>query len=190
MAQPSFGQLTQLFCSFCSGKYDEVRGAGYDGPIHAYLCDFAMHHLDLARWLGGEVRRRASITTSGTAGAPSPWPCGSRTAPLAISSSTASGSGGATTTGSRSPGEGEHILIDGLWGYRHFTSGDNTFSDNYSDERSTELGGDGPALIEFVTAIREGRPSAQQHPGRRRHDAAVPGDLRRLSSRTAGSTGS
>jgi len=55
-------------------------------------------------------------------------------------------------------GEGEHILIDGLWGYRHVTHGDNTYSDNYSDERSTELGGDGAALVEFVTAIREGRP--------------------------------
>jgi predicted dehydrogenase len=57
-------------------------------------------------------------------------------------------------------GEGEFILIDGLWGYRHFTKGDNVFSDNYSDERSTELGGDGATLAEFVTAIREGRPPA------------------------------
>ena len=55
MAQPSFGHLTQLSCSFCSGTYDDVRAAGFDGPVHAYLCDFAIHHLDLARALGGEV---------------------------------------------------------------------------------------------------------------------------------------
>jgi len=31
------------------------------------------------------------------------------------------------------------------------------FWENYSDERSTELGGDGAALVEFVAAIRQNR---------------------------------
>ena len=31
MARPSFGQVTQVSCSFCSGPYDAVRGVGYDG---------------------------------------------------------------------------------------------------------------------------------------------------------------
>jgi hypothetical protein len=52
---------------------------------------------------------------------------------------------------------GQYIVLDGLWGYRHYTPGDNTFSENYSDERSAELGGDGAALTEFVESIREGR---------------------------------
>ena len=50
------------------------------------------------------------------------------------------------------------MIVDRLWGYRHLTAGANTFSDNYSDERSTELGGDGAALTEFVASIRDGRP--------------------------------
>jgi hypothetical protein len=45
-----------------------------------------------------------------------------------------------------------------MWGYRRYTAGDNTFSDDYGDERSTEREGDGAALTEFVTAIREDRP--------------------------------
>jgi len=57
MAEPSFGGLRQLLCSFCSGAYDEVRGRDYDGPVHAYVLDFAVHHLDLARYLGGEGDR-------------------------------------------------------------------------------------------------------------------------------------
>jgi myo-inositol 2-dehydrogenase/D-chiro-inositol 1-dehydrogenase len=57
MAEPSFGGLTQLLCSFCSGAYDEYRGRDYDGPVHAYVLDFAVHHLDLARHLGDEVRK-------------------------------------------------------------------------------------------------------------------------------------
>jgi myo-inositol 2-dehydrogenase / D-chiro-inositol 1-dehydrogenase len=160
MAQPSFGQLTQLFCSFCSGRYDDIRGAGYDGPIHAYLCDFAVHHLDLARWLGGEVRDATVYHDERNGGGA-----------FAVALRFENGAVGNLQLNSQREwwrnydrieitGEGEHILIDGLWGYRHYTSGDNTFSDNYSDERSTELGGDGPALVEFVTAIREGRPSA------------------------------
>ena len=158
MARPAFGQLTQLFCSFCSGRYDEVRGAGYDGPVHAYLCDFAVHHLDLARWLGGEIREASVYHDVRNGGAA-----------FAVSLKFESGAVGNLQLNSQREwwrnydrieltGEGEHIVVDGLWGYRHYTQGDNTVSDNYSDERSTELGGDGAALTEFVTAIREGRP--------------------------------
>jgi predicted dehydrogenase len=158
MARPDFGQLTQLFCSFCSGRYDEVRGAGYEGPVHAYLCDFAVHHLDLARWLGGEVSE-ASAYHDVRDGAVA----------FAVALRFENGAVGNLQLNSQREwwrnydrieitGQGEHILVDGLWGYRHYTSGDNTFSENYGDERSTELGGDGAALTEFVTAIREGRP--------------------------------
>ncbi len=157
MARPSFGALTQLSCSFCSGPYDEVRAAGYDGPAHAYLCDFAVHHLDLARWLGGEVRQASMYHDERNGGNA-----------FAVALHFESGAVGNLQLNSQRvwwrnydrieiTGEGEHILIDGLWSYRHYTRGDNTFSDNYSDERSGELGGDGPALVEFVTAIREDR---------------------------------
>lgn len=158
MARPSFGQLTQLFCSFCCGPYDEVRSAGYDGPVHAYLCDFAVHHLDLARWLGGEVEQASVYHEERDGGIA-----------VAVSLKFEGGAVGNLQLNSQRTwwrnydrieitGEGEYILIDGLWGYRHYAQGANTFSDNYSDERSTELGGDGAALTEFVSAIREGRP--------------------------------
>ena len=158
MTRPSFGQLTQLFCSFCSGTYDGVRGAGYDGPVHAFLCDFAVHHLDLARWLGGEVHEASVYFDERNGGGA-----------FAVALRFEGGAVGNLQLNSQRTwwrnydrievtGEGEHIVIDGLWGYRHYTGGANTFSDNYSDERSTELGGDGAALTEFVTAIREARP--------------------------------
>jgi hypothetical protein len=64
----------------------------------------------------------------------------STAAPWARSSSTASGSGGGTTTESRSRAKAS------------------------SCERTTELSGDGPALMEFVRAIRDGRePIASIH---------------------------
>ena len=44
MQNDSFGQLTQLFCSFCSGAY---------GTVKHYLLDFAIHHFDLARHIAG-----------------------------------------------------------------------------------------------------------------------------------------
>jgi hypothetical protein len=47
---------------------------------------------------------------------------------------------------------------------RRYTRARNTFTENYSDQRSGELTGDGPALIEFVEAIRENRqPVASIH---------------------------
>lgn len=157
MARPSFGRLTQLFCSFCSGRYDDERSAGYDGPVHAFLCDFAVHHLDLARWLGGEVVEASAYHEERDGGGA-----------FAVALRFESGAVGNLQLNSQREwwrnydrieltGEGEHILIDGLWGYRHYTNAGNAFSENYSDERSTELGGDGATLVEFVAAIREGR---------------------------------
>jgi predicted dehydrogenase len=158
MAQPSFGALTQLSASFCSGPYDAIRSAGYDGPTHGFLCDFAIHHLDLARWLGGEVRE-ASVYHGERDGGAS----------FAVAVRFENGAVGDLQLNSQREwwrnydrveltGQGEHIVIDGLWHYRHYTAVANTFSENYSDERSTELGGDGAALTEFVASIREGRP--------------------------------
>ena len=48
-------------------------------------------------------------------------------------------------------------MIDGLWGIKHYRQGENTFTENYSDERSGELTGDAGTLIEFTKAIREAR---------------------------------
>ncbi|HEX2469493.1 MAG TPA: Gfo/Idh/MocA family oxidoreductase [Candidatus Limnocylindrales bacterium] len=157
MARPSFGALTQLFASFTSGAYDAVRGAGFADPVHAYLCDFAVHHLDLARWLGGEVRAASAYHDVRGAGSA-----------VAVALQFENGAvGNLQLTSQRVwwrnydrielTGQGEYIVLDGLWGYRHYTADDNTFSENYSDERSTELGGDGAALTEFVTSIRAGR---------------------------------
>jgi predicted dehydrogenase len=157
IARPSFGEVTQLSLSFCSGRYDDVRGAGYDGPAHAYLCDFAVHHIDLARWLDGEVREASSYHDERGGGVA-----------FAVSLRFESGAVGTLQLNSQREwwrnydrieitGQGEHVVIDGMWGYRHYTAGDNTFSENYSDERSTELGGDGAALTEFAASIREGR---------------------------------
>jgi myo-inositol 2-dehydrogenase/D-chiro-inositol 1-dehydrogenase len=157
MAAPSFGRLTQLHCSFCSGRYDAVRGAGYDGPLHAFLLDFSVHHLDLARYLGGEVQGLALFHNHG-----------GDADSFAISLQFTSGAVGTLQLNSQRiwwrnydhielTGEGEYIVLDGLWSIRHYTQDGNTFTENYSDERSGELTGDGHALNEFVAAIREAR---------------------------------
>jgi predicted dehydrogenase len=54
-------------------------------------------------------------------------------------------------------GQGAYLILDGLWSIKHYTQNGNTFSENYSDERTGELTGDGDALNEFVAAVREGR---------------------------------
>ena len=148
MARASFGRLTQLSSTFCSGPYDAIRRAGYDDPVHAFLCDFATHHLDLARWLGGEVGgcERLPRRASGRLGVRSRRAVRER------------GVGTIQLNSEREwwrnydrvelTGQGEHVVIDGLWAYRHYTASENVFSDNYSDERSTELGGACPALVE------------------------------------------
>jgi predicted dehydrogenase len=157
MARPAFGALSQLSCSFCSGAYNEVRAAGYQGPVHGFLLDFGIHHIDLARHLGGEVAQAAVYYDNRDGGAS-----------FAVALQFASGAVGTLQLTSRRvwwrnydrieiTGQGEYILIDGLWGVRHYTGLENTFTENYSDERSTELGGDAAALTEFVSAIREQR---------------------------------
>lgn len=164
LAEPRFGGLRQLQCSFCSGPYDEVRGRDYDGPVHAYALDFAVHHLDLARYLGGEVGK-LSLFHNEREG---------RVA-LAVALEFTSGAVGTLQLNSERiwwrnydhieiTGHGEYLVLDGLWSIRRYTQAENTFTENYSDQRSGELTGDGPALIEFVEAIREGRqPVASIH---------------------------
>jgi len=164
MAEPRFGGLRQLLCSFCSGAYDEHRGRDYDGPVHAYVLDFAVHHLDLARYLGGEVRK-LSLFHSEREG---------RVA-LAVALEFGSGAVGVLQLNSERiwwrnydrieiTGHGEYVVLDGLWSIRRYTSDQNTFSENYSDQRSGELTGDGLALREFALAVREGRqPVASIH---------------------------
>jgi predicted dehydrogenase len=163
-AQPSFGRLTQLLCSFCSGAYNPVRAAGYESAVHGYLLDFAIHHIDLARYLGGEVSQ-AAVFHNDIGGDGS----------FALALQFASGAVGTLQlTGQRIwwrnydrielTGQGQYVVLDGIWGLRHYTQEHNTFTENYSDERSTELGGDADALTEFAAAIREGRePIANIH---------------------------
>jgi predicted dehydrogenase len=164
MADPAFGQITQLLGSFCSGKYDDARGWGYNGPTHAYLLDFAPHHLDLARYIGGEVKKLAVFHHQlDEADA------------FAVALEFRNGAVGTLQLNSQRiwwrnydrieiTGQGAYIVIDNLWSIKHYTASQNTFTENYSDERSGELTGDAYALIEFVSAIREGRePVASIH---------------------------
>ena len=59
---------------------------------------------------------------------------------------------------------GEYLVVDGLWSIKHYAEKRNTFTENYSDQRSGELTGDGLSLNEFVRAIRESRePIASIH---------------------------
>jgi myo-inositol 2-dehydrogenase/D-chiro-inositol 1-dehydrogenase len=164
MAEPSFGGMTQLLCSFCSGPYDEYRGRDYDGPVHAYVLDFAVHHLDLARYLGGEIRRLSLFHHE-------------REGRIALAVALEFDSGAVGTLQLNSEriwwrnydhieitGHGEYVVLDGLWSLRRYTGEQNTFTENYSDQRSGELTGDGMALVEFVEAIREDRePIASIH---------------------------
>jgi len=164
MAEPSFGGLTQLLCSFCSGAYDAHRGRDYDGPVHAYVLDFAVHHLDLARYLGGEVRKLSLFHHERE----------ERIA-LAVALEFESGAVGTLQLNSERiwwrnydlieiTGHGEYVVLDGLWSLRRYTGEQNTFTENYGDQRSGELTGDGMALVEFVEAIREDRePIASIH---------------------------
>lgn len=148
MAEPAFGRLTQLFCSFCSGKYPST---------HQYLLDFAIHHIDLARFLGGEVKALSvfhnEIESQGA---------------FAVALEFVNGAVGSLQLNSQRlwgrnydrielTGQGSYLVLDGLWGIAYYTQAQNTFTDNYSDQRNGELTGDGYSLIEFVSAIRENR---------------------------------
>ena len=117
----------------------------------------APHHLDLARYLGGEVKELSLYHQRNGDGIA-----------LAISLHFESGAVGTLQLNSNRiwwrnydrieiTGEGEYLVLDDLWSIKHYTQDKNTFTENWSDERSGELTGDGPCLIEFVDAIREQR---------------------------------
>ncbi len=164
MARASFGKTTQIFGSFCSGAYDEIRAADYDSPVQAYILDFALHHLDLTRFLGGEVHKLSLFHNQSGGG-------------VAISAALefTSGAVGSLQLNSHRiwwrnydrievTGRGEYLVVDGLWSIKHYAEKANTFTENYSDQRSGELTGDGLSLNEFVSAIREDRePIASIH---------------------------
>lgn len=157
MQEPGFGALTQLSSSFCSGLFTGERGQSYDDPVHAFLLDMAPHHLDLARHLAGEVAQVSlhhHLSGDGVA--------------LALALKFESGAVGTMQLSSfriwwrnydriELTGRGEYLVLDDLWRLKHYTEAANTFTENWSDERSGELTGDGPCLAEFVAAIRESR---------------------------------
>ena len=148
MAQESFGQLTQLFCSFCSGSYPTVQW---------YLLDFAIHHFDLAQYIAGPAKKIAvfhnEVDGQGS---------------FAVAVEFENGAVGNLQLNSQRlwgrnydrieiTGQGEYIVLDGLWEIAHYAESENVFTDNFSDQRNGELTGDGHSLTEFVTAIRENR---------------------------------
>ena len=148
MAQESFGQLTQLFCSFCSGTYPTVQW---------YLLDFAIHHFDLAQYIAGPAKEIAVFHNEvGGQGS------------FAVAVEFENGAVGNLQLNSQRlwqrnydrieiTGQGEYIVLDGLWEIAHYADSKNVFTDNYSDQRNGELTGDGHSLTEFVNAIRENR---------------------------------
>ncbi len=157
MSRPEFGPLSQILCSFCSGAYDGDRGVDYEGPVHAFLLDFTPHHLDLARYLAGEVKRLSLFHNQNEG-----------RAALALALEFENGSVGTMQLNSQRiwernydrielTGQGEYLVVDGLWKVKHYTERQNSFTENYRDQRSIELTGDAYALLEFVEAIREGR---------------------------------
>ena len=157
MRTESFGQLTQISCSFCSGLFTGHRGRDYDSPIQAFLLDMAPHYLDLARYLGGEVRKMSLHHHEAGDGVA-----------LAIALEYQNGAVATLQLNSNRiwwrnydrieiTGQGEYVVLDDLWTLKHYTEDRNSFTENWSDERSGELTGDGPCLVEFVSAIREQR---------------------------------
>ena len=148
MAQESFGQLTQLFCSFCSGTYPTVQW---------YLLDFAIHHFDLAQHIAGPAKE-ISVFHNEVGGQGS----------FAVAVEFENGAVGNLQLNSQRlwrrnydrieiTGQGEYIVLDGLWEIAHYAESENVFTDNFSDQRNGELTGDGHSLTEFVNAIRENR---------------------------------
>ena len=148
MAQESFGQLTQLFCSFCSGTYPTVQW---------YLLDFAIHHFDLAQYIAGPAKEIAVFHNEvGGQGS------------FAVAVEFENGAVGNLQLNSQRlwrrnydrieiTGQEEYIVLDGLWEIAHYADSQNVFTDNYSDQRNGELTGDGHSLTEFANAIRENR---------------------------------
>ena len=148
MAQESFGELTQLFCSFCSGTYPTVQW---------YLLDFAIHHFDLAQYIAGPAKEIAVFHNEvGGQGS------------FAVAVEFENGAVGNLQLNSQRlwrrnydrieiTGQEEYIVLDGSWEIAHYADSQNVFTDNFSDQRNGELTGDGHSLTEFVNAIRENR---------------------------------
>jgi len=148
MKKDSFGQISQIFCSFCSGRYNTPQ---------EYLLDFAIHHFDLIRYLGGEIKTVATFHNEiGGKGS------------FAIAVEFESGAVGNMQLNCQRlwgrnydrieiTGQNQYIVLDGLWNIQHYAEEKNTFTDNFSDQRNGELTGDGLSLTEFVNAIREDR---------------------------------
>ncbi len=168
MRGDSFGKVTQLLGSFCSGNYRphlaKADATVECGAAQVYLLDFAIHYFDLIRYIGGEVKAISSFHNEiGGQGA------------FAVTLQFESGAVGTLQLNSHRlwrrnydrveiTGQGEYIVLDGLWGVAHYTEAQNYFTDNYSDQRTGELTGDGYSLTEFVKAIREERePIASIH---------------------------
>ena len=134
MAQESFGQLTQLFCSFCSGPYQMLQW---------YLLDFAIHHFDLAQYIAGPAKEIAVFHNEvGGQGS------------FAVAVEFENGAVGNLQLNSQRlwsrnydrieiTGQGQYIVLDGLWEIAHYAESQNVFTDNFSDQRNGELTGDG-----------------------------------------------
>jgi myo-inositol 2-dehydrogenase/D-chiro-inositol 1-dehydrogenase len=161
ITRPEFGKLSQGLFSFCTGTYKDRLEYRHDAPykdtVHAYLLDFTPHHLDLARYLCGAVTKMSLYHNE--------WNGESTNA---VSMQFESGAVGVMQLNSNRiwwrnydrvelTGQGEYVILDGLWNIKHYTLDQNTFTENYRDERSTELTGDGFALREFAASIREHR---------------------------------
>jgi len=148
MATPTFGKISQAHFSFCSGKYPSLE---------TYLLDFAIHHFDLARHLVGEV---ATVSTfHNDINGQGSFACAVEYVNGAVGTMQLNSQRLWSRNYDRIEitGEGEYLVLDGLWAIEHYTQDGNRFTDNYSDQRNGELTGDGFSLTEFATAIREGR---------------------------------
>ena len=119
MQTESFGTLTQLFCSFCSGKYPTVK---------SYLLDFAIHHFDLARHIAGADVSELSVFHNEVDGQGA----------FAVAVEYTNGAVGSLQLTSQRlwqrnydyieiTGQHEYIVLDGLWGAQHFTENGNYF---------------------------------------------------------------
>jgi len=161
MQRDDFGQMTQLLGSFCSGEYRSRLGK--TGPTvecgapQVYLLDFAIHYFDLSRYIGGEVKAISTFHNEiGGQGA------------FSVALDFESGAVGMLQLNAHRvwernydrieiTGQGEYIILDGLWKIAHYTESQNVFTDNFSDQHNGELTGDGYSLTEFVRAVREER---------------------------------
>ena len=148
MQQPSFGKLTQLFCSFCSGKYPTTK---------AYLLDFAIHHFDLAQYIAGAAKEIAAFQNEVDGQGAFAVAVTFENSAVGCLQLNSQRLWGRNYDRIEITGQGEYIVLDGLWTIAHYANAQNTFTDNYSDQRNGELTGDGYSLTEFVNAIRENR---------------------------------